>query len=334
MKSVLHLLCFPLQGVLFRLDHIPVAHMVPKLFLQCVQLPGQLLVLDPGDLFQDRIHLPENCPVCFLRLPFQAVQLLDQTGQQMHLLLFLLLLRPILLCLLPDGTCLLPEEADPVPAPDLHLVVLILGHIFLQQVLKFLHPALLPVQPALHRVQKPFLHQPLLVPAVGEELRQTGLLQVHLLDDGLPLLIIDLVLHQLVKILPGLGGICTVITEKAKGSVLFPGVKQLPARRKIFQYHLLRPFFHHRQMMDILQTRLPVFADECHHVQPLVVLRLRLLAPADHHPGQYISRPLVQHPFHQDKRRPAGGKIALKRPVFGIPIPLVYKGRRYHLHQH
>ena len=170
MQPLFYLLRFPPQRILLRLDHIPVAHMVPKLFLQCVQLPGQLLVLDPGDLQKNLVHLPENRLLFIRRRLLQTVQFLNKTCQQMHLLLFLLFLLLIALCLFPDGRRLLPEQTDRISPADLGLVVLILRHIFFQKVLKFLHPVPLPVQLVLHCIQKPFLHQPLLIPAVGKEL--------------------------------------------------------------------------------------------------------------------------------------------------------------------
>ena len=183
----------PAAAILLRLDHIPVAHMITEFLLQSVKFPGQPLIFDPGDLQKNLVHLPENRLLFIRRRLLQTVQFLNKTCQQMHLLLFLLFLLLIALCLFPDGRRLLPEQTDRISPADLGLVVLILRHIFFQKVLKFLHPVPLFIQLALHRVQKPFFHQSLLVPAVGKQLGKAGLLQIHLFDDAFPLLIVDLV---------------------------------------------------------------------------------------------------------------------------------------------
>ena len=84
-------------------------------------------------------------------------------------------------------------------------------------------------------------------------------------------------------------------------------------------------------MMNILNTGLPVLADNINHIQRF--LAVRLLAPAHHHPGQHITCALVQRPFHQNKRGLGSRKVALKRTVLCIPVPLMDKGRCDHLHE-
>ena len=87
-------------------------------------------------------------------------------------------------------------------------------------------------------------------------------------------------------------------------------------------------------MINILLTARPVFRNEINHLQLILAFLGNLLTSADHHSCQHISRTLVQLPFHQNKCRLAGGKIAGKRAILRILVSPVHKGRRNHLHQH
>ncbi len=264
----------------------------------------------------------------------KPVQFRNKMRHQILLLPHQSAFRLVSFRLLPDLFCLFFKCADDVPPLDLRLVIFVLSYIFLQNRLKFLHAVPFLIQLTLHSVQKPFLHQPLFIPAVSKQIRQSGFLQIHLLNDCLPLLVVDLILCQLIKILPGLGRIHHIVIEEIHGPVLFIGLKHLPARRKILQDHLLLPLLYHRKMMDILDTRFPVLADEIDHLKALSASLAHILAPSYHHSCQHIAGAAVQNPFHQDKRRFIRGKITLKRPVFRIPVSLMHKRRRHHLHQH
>ena len=277
------------------------------------------------------LHLRQNVLMPFLRPGLQAFQLRDEMSHQIFLGLLFELPFPVERQLFPDLFRLLLKQADRIPALDLGTVVLILSHIFFQNDLKFLHPVPLFIQLAFHRVQKPFFHQPLLVTAVGKQLGKAGLLQVHLLDDALPLLIVDLVLLQLVEILPGLGPVVHIIIEKMQGAVPLVLFEHLTARRKIFQNHFFFSFFHHRKMMNVLNAGRSVFTDKVDHLQ--VFPAVAVLAAPHHHPGQHEARVLIQCPLHQDERRLAGGEIAFKGAVLGVPVASVDKGGGQHLNQ-
>ena len=141
----------------------------------------------------------------------------NKSGNPIFLLPFSCLDLLILQRLFPDAVPLFLKQADRIPPPDLRLVVLVLAGILSHNALKLSHPVLLFIQFPLYRLQKPFFHQTPLIPAVRKETGQSGFLQIYLLDNRLPFPKVDLVLHQLFKILPGLGRIRHIIIKELTG---------------------------------------------------------------------------------------------------------------------
>ena len=68
----------------------------------------------------------------------------------------------------PDFLPLLTKAADGIAPFNFGTVIFILLHVFFYDILKFFHPVPVPVQLALHSVEKPFFHQSLFVTAVGK----------------------------------------------------------------------------------------------------------------------------------------------------------------------
>ena len=264
----------------------------------------------------------------------QQFQFLPKGGNLVFLCVYAGFTLKILLVLFPNPLCLLLKCTDGVTPLDFGLVILVLAYIFFQNGLELLHPVFLFVQLLLHCVQKPFFHQPFLILAIGKQIRQAGFLQVHFFDNRFPLFVINLVLCQLVKILPGLGAVVHVKAIKFQGMVLLIPLKHLAAGSKIFKDNLPFPFFHHRQMVDVLQAWLLILADEIHQFQAFPAAFFPLLGLAHHHPSQHIAGPLVQRPLHKDEGGLIGGKIAFKGAFFRIPVTLVDERRRHHLHQY
>ena len=229
----------------------------------------------------------------------------------------------------------LPSKGpDGVPALDFGAVVPVLARVLLHDALEFLHPVPVLVQLVLHGLQEPFLHQALLVPAVREQIRQAGFLQVDLFDDGLPFLIVDPVFRQLVEILPGLGRVVHVIIEERDAPLPLIGVEKLPAGGEALQGHVLFGLLHHREMVDVLLTPRFVFRYEINDFQFILAFLGYLLALPHHHAGEHIPGPLVQLPLHQDEGGLVGGEVAGKGTVLGILVAPVHKGGHHHLHQH
>ena len=301
MQHPLDLPGLPFQILLLDLNHIPVTGMIILLLIESVDLAGQLLIFNPGYPLPELLDPRKDIIVFFLCHTMQPVQFCNKMCHKILLTLHLFRLLKIVFRSLPDSFRLYLKSAYDVAPLDLGLVILVLPHIFLQNGLEFLHAVPLLIQLALYRVKKPFLHQTFLVPAVREQLRKSRFLKVHLLNDRLPFLIMDLVLHKLVKILSGLRSIRHIIIEKIHRAILLIRLKYLPARRKILEDHLLLPLLHHRKMVDILDTWFLIFTDDIDHLQILAAAFTALLAPSHHHPRKDIPCSAVQHPLHQDK---------------------------------
>ncbi len=339
MKPVGNLVPPALQSLFFHPQHLQIAPGKPLPVGDFVILAGKLLVFQPMQFLSQPVHLTLHHLRLFPLLPLQAMQPADEIPYAGSLACKLRRHVPITESMLPHPLRLLAKGADGVPALDFRPVVLVLAGIFFHNALEFFHPVLVLVQLVLHGIQEPFLHQAFLIPAVGEQIRQAGLFQIDFLDDGLPFLIINLVLRQLVEILLGLGRIVHVIVKERNAALPFISLEKLFAGGKAFQRDILFRLLHHGKMMDVLLASCFVFRYKIDDFQFILGMSLshaflqNLLAPADHHPGQHVASPLVQLPFHQNERGLVGGKIAGKRAVLGILVPPVDERRHHHLHQ-
>ncbi len=330
----------PLQALFLHPQHLQIALGIPLPLGNFMKFPGQLLVLQPLKLLGQSVQTLFDRPGLLLLPLLQYVKPADEIPYPGPLGGELSGRVPVAKGLLPHTLRLPAKGPNRITALNLGAVVPVLAGVLLHDALEFLHPVPVLVQLVLHSVQKPFLHQPLLVPAVGEQIRQAGFLQVDLFDDGLPFLIVDLVLRQLIEILPGLGRIAHVIIEKRDAALPLVGLKQLLTGGEAFQGHLFLRLLHHREMVDVLLAARLVFRYEIHDFQIILGMPLshaligNLLALSHHHAGEHVPGPLIQLPLHQDEGGLVGGKIAGEGAVLGVLVPPVHKGRHHHLHQH
>ena len=115
--------------------------------------------------------------------------------------------------------------------------------------------------------------------------------------------------------------------------VFFVHFKKLPAVAVAFQYDFLIVFLDNRQMINILLASSGIFTDKVDHFKPFVRIVVGQLALSHHHSRKAISRAAVKLPLHHYKCRLACRKVALKRPVLGIAVTLVYERSEHHLHE-
>ena len=169
----------------------------------------QLLV----ELFHDVCFLPGGV-FCLLLPVLHRVQESEDPGERY--LPVLLGLVPAL-CVLPQDGGILLEGLHPLLSADLGILLPALPDVLLHQVLEAPDPAALgavvgcgATKLFLNLIEKPLVHQVLLLPAVLKELPESRLLLVHLVDDVLPLPVVDPVLGKALEVVLPLGGVVHV----------------------------------------------------------------------------------------------------------------------------
>ena len=325
---------FPLQHITLHLNHVTIAGMKTHGPLQLMNFTGESFIFHSLHFLRKFLYCSKTLLIRFCGILMKCVQLHDKLRHKIFLCLLLLLGLLIHKRTAIDFLCLLTKQPNRVAPFYFGLIIFVLPHIFFQNRLKFLHTVALFVELALHRIEKPFFHQSLLIAAIRKQIRQTRLFQIHFLDNRLPLFVIDLILHQFIKILAGLRGIIHVIIKKLHGTILLIALKHLLAGRKIFENHLLLSLFHNRQMMDVQKAWFPIFTDKIDHVQRILMVFSNFLIAAHHHSSQHITGSLIEFPLYQNKRRLARCEITFKRTILRIPVSLMHKRCRHHLHQH